>query len=85
MEKAAAFVRDAGGPERARVFTHVAGARRAVVVGRSRRSSRGDPATASCSNIYDFACWRQTIVALTVVAAHRPSRPLPFARRAANR
>jgi squalene-hopene/tetraprenyl-beta-curcumene cyclase len=30
-------------------------------------------------NIYDFACWaRQTIVALTVVAAHRPARPLAF-------
>jgi squalene-hopene/tetraprenyl-beta-curcumene cyclase len=30
-------------------------------------------------NIYDFACWaRQTIVPLTVVAAHRPTRPLPF-------
>ena len=30
-------------------------------------------------NVYDFACWaRQTIVPLTVVAAHRPSRPLPF-------
>ena len=30
-------------------------------------------------NIYDFGCWaRQTIVALTVVFAHRPSRPLPF-------
>ncbi|HEY1636385.1 MAG TPA: squalene--hopene cyclase [Acidimicrobiales bacterium] len=30
-------------------------------------------------NIYDFACWaRQTIVALTVVAAHRPVRPLGF-------
>jgi len=30
-------------------------------------------------NIYDFACWaRQTIVALTVVAAHRPVRPLDF-------
>jgi squalene-hopene/tetraprenyl-beta-curcumene cyclase len=31
-------------------------------------------------NIYDFACWaRQTIVPLTVVAAHRLVRPLPFA------
>src|SRR5258706_8123344 len=31
-------------------------------------------------NIYDFGCWaRQTIVPLTVVAAHRPSRRLPFA------
>ena len=30
-------------------------------------------------NIYDFACWaRQTIVALSVVKAHRPCRPLPF-------
>jgi squalene-hopene/tetraprenyl-beta-curcumene cyclase len=30
-------------------------------------------------NIYDFACWaRQTIVPLTVVAAHRLTRPLPF-------
>ena len=30
-------------------------------------------------NIYDFACWaRQTVVALTVVMAYRPSHPLPF-------
>ena len=30
-------------------------------------------------NIYDFACWaRQTVVALTVVWAHRPRRPAPF-------
>ena len=30
-------------------------------------------------NIYDFACWaRQTIVALTIVRAERPVRPLPF-------
>jgi squalene-hopene/tetraprenyl-beta-curcumene cyclase len=30
-------------------------------------------------NIYDFGCWaRQTIVPLTIVAAHRPARPLPF-------
>ncbi|HEX4862422.1 MAG TPA: squalene--hopene cyclase [Acidimicrobiales bacterium] len=30
-------------------------------------------------NIYDFACWaRQTIVALTVVMAHRPAVPLAF-------
>ncbi|KNB53670.1 squalene--hopene cyclase [Streptomyces caatingaensis] len=31
-------------------------------------------------NIYDFGCWaRQTIVPLTVVGAHRPVRPAPFA------
>jgi squalene-hopene/tetraprenyl-beta-curcumene cyclase len=30
-------------------------------------------------NIYDFACWaRQTIVALSLVMAHRPRRELPF-------
>ena len=30
-------------------------------------------------NIYDFGCWaRQTIVPLTIVAANRPVRPLPF-------
>ncbi|CAM5327076.1 squalene--hopene cyclase [Kitasatospora aureofaciens] len=31
-------------------------------------------------NIYAFGCWaRQTIVPLTVVSAHRPVRPAPFA------
>ena len=30
-------------------------------------------------NVYDFACWaRQTIVALSLVKAHRPVRALPF-------
>jgi squalene-hopene/tetraprenyl-beta-curcumene cyclase len=30
-------------------------------------------------NVYDFACWaRQTVVALTVVSAHRPSHRLSF-------
>jgi squalene-hopene/tetraprenyl-beta-curcumene cyclase len=30
-------------------------------------------------NIYDWGCWaRQTLVALAIVSAHRPSRPLPF-------
>ncbi|HEX4832069.1 MAG TPA: squalene--hopene cyclase [Trebonia sp.] len=30
-------------------------------------------------NIYDWGCWaRQTIVALSVVASFKPSRPLPF-------
>ena len=30
-------------------------------------------------NVYDFACWaRQTIVAVSVVGAHRPARPLPM-------
>jgi squalene-hopene/tetraprenyl-beta-curcumene cyclase len=30
-------------------------------------------------NVYDFACWaRQTVVALTIVSAHRPSHRLDF-------
>ena len=30
-------------------------------------------------NIYDFACWaRQTIVALSLVMARRPRRPMAF-------
>ncbi len=36
------------------------------------------PSWAPC-NIYDWGCWaRQTIVALSVIMAHRPARPLPF-------
>lgn len=82
MEKAATFVRDAGGLERARVFTRIW-----LALG-GRWPWADLPALPPevmllpswCPlNIYDFACWaRQTIVALTVVAAHRPSRPLPF-------
>jgi squalene-hopene/tetraprenyl-beta-curcumene cyclase len=82
MEKAAAFVREAGGLERTRVFTHMW-----LALG-GRWSWDEIPALPPevillprwCPlNIYDFACWaRQTIVALTVVASHRPARPLPF-------
>jgi squalene-hopene/tetraprenyl-beta-curcumene cyclase len=82
MEKAAAFVRDAGGLERARVFTHMW-----LALG-GRWSWDEIPALPPevillpswfPLNIYDFACWaRQTVVALTVVASHRPVRPLPF-------
>ena len=67
--------------ENARVFTHVAGPVRPVVLG----SDPGLPPEVIFLpewfplNIYDFACWaRQTIVALTVVGAHRPNRPLGF-------
>jgi squalene-hopene/tetraprenyl-beta-curcumene cyclase len=82
MEKAATFIRDAGGLERTRVFTHLW-----LALG-GRWSWDDVPALPPevillpewCPlNIYDFACWaRQTIVALTVVGAHRPARPLPF-------
>jgi squalene-hopene/tetraprenyl-beta-curcumene cyclase len=82
MRIAAEFVREQGGIERARVFTHVwlslfglwswdrvpALPPEIVLL----------PAWVPL-NIYDFACWaRQTIVALSLVMAHRPCRPLPF-------
>jgi squalene-hopene/tetraprenyl-beta-curcumene cyclase len=82
MSKAAAFVREAGGLESSRVFTRLWMALFGLW------SWDDLPALPPeviflppwfPLNIYDFACWaRQTIVALTVVAAHRPSRPLPF-------
>ena len=82
MRSAAAFVRESGGIEAARVFTRFWFALFGLW------SWDELPATppevvllppAVPFNIYDFACWaRQTIVPLTVVAAYRPVRPLPF-------
>jgi squalene-hopene/tetraprenyl-beta-curcumene cyclase len=83
MRSAAGFVRAHGGIERARVFTHVwlalfglwswdevpALPPEIVLLGRW-----------APLNVYDFACWaRQTIVALSLVKAHRPVRSLGFA------
>jgi squalene-hopene/tetraprenyl-beta-curcumene cyclase len=83
MRAAAAFVRAQGGIEQARVFTHVW----LAIFG--LWSWEQVPALPPeivllpswvALNIYDFACWaRQTIVALSVVMAHRPCHPLPFA------
>jgi len=82
MRAASAWVRSHGGIDAARVFTRIW----LAMVG------HGDweqlpvlppeimflPSRVPL-NIYDFGCWaRQTIVALTVVFAHRPVRPLPF-------
>ncbi|HUB35638.1 MAG TPA: squalene--hopene cyclase [Solirubrobacteraceae bacterium] len=82
MRAAAAFVRAHGGIERARVFTHVWLALFGLW------SWDAVPALPPeivllprwvPLNIYDFACWaRQTIVALALVKAHRPVRPLGF-------
>jgi squalene-hopene/tetraprenyl-beta-curcumene cyclase len=82
MQTAAEFIREQGGIEGARVFTHLwlalfglwswdrVPALPAEVVLLSPRLPL---------NVYDFACWaRQTIVALSLVKAHRPVRPLPF-------
>jgi len=82
MEKAAAYVRGAGGIERSRVFTRFWLAlfgewpweRLPVVPPELVLLPPSVPL-----NIYDFGCWaRQTVVALAVVAAHRPVRRLGF-------
>jgi squalene-hopene/tetraprenyl-beta-curcumene cyclase len=82
MAKAAAWIRGAGGIAASRVFTRIW---LAMVGAWSWEDLPVLPAEIMFLparvplNIYDFACWaRQTVVALTVVMAHRPARPLPF-------
>jgi squalene-hopene/tetraprenyl-beta-curcumene cyclase len=81
MAEAAAFVRRAGGIGSSRVFTRIWLAlfglwpweRLPVLPPELLYLPPWCPL-----NIYDFGCWaRQTVVALTVVAAHRPVRPIP--------
>jgi squalene-hopene/tetraprenyl-beta-curcumene cyclase len=80
MRRAAEYVRDAGGAERARVFTK-------MWLALFGLWSWDDlPAMPPeliflppwfPLNIYDFACWaRQTVAALTVTWAYRPVRPI---------
>jgi squalene-hopene/tetraprenyl-beta-curcumene cyclase len=82
MRLAASFVREQGGIERARVFTHVWLA--LFGLWSWDRVPALPPEIVLLPswvalNIYDFACWaRQTIVALSVVMAHRPRHELPF-------
>jgi squalene-hopene/tetraprenyl-beta-curcumene cyclase len=82
MARAAEWARQAGGVENARVFTHVW----LAMVGRWDWDKLPMvppelvflPASWPLS-IWSFACWaRQTIVALSIISAHRPRRPLPF-------
>jgi squalene-hopene/tetraprenyl-beta-curcumene cyclase len=82
MRIAAEFVREQGGIECARVFTHVWLALFGLW---SWERVPALPAEivllpSRCPlNVYDFACWaRQTIVALSVVMAYRPVRALAF-------
>src|SRR5271170_6783222 len=82
MRAAAAFIRREGGLERARVFTHVWLALFGLWSWERVPALPPEiillPASVPL-NVYDFACWaRQTIVALSIVKAHRPARPLPF-------
>src|SRR6202011_5615174 len=82
MAEAAAFIREHGGIERARVFTHLWLAlfglwswdRVPALPPEIILLPRWVPL-----NVYDFPCWaRQTIVALSLVKAQRPQRRLPF-------
>jgi len=82
MRAAASFIRAQGGLQRARVFTHVWLA--LFGLWSWERVPSLPPEVVLLPswvplNIYDFACWaRQTIVALSLVKAHRPVRELPF-------
>jgi squalene-hopene/tetraprenyl-beta-curcumene cyclase len=82
MGSAAAFIREHGGLERARVFTHLWLA--LFGLWSWERVPALPPEVILLPswvplNVYDFACWaRQTIVALSLVKTHRPVRPLGF-------
>jgi squalene-hopene/tetraprenyl-beta-curcumene cyclase len=83
MASASAWVRERGGVARARVFTRIW----LALFGWWRWEDLPEMPPEIIYfpkwmplNIYSFACWaRQTIVPLTVVAAHRPVRPASFA------
>src|SRR6266550_3742675 len=82
MRAAAEFIRREGGLENARVFTHLWLA--LFGLWSWDRVPALPPEIILLPswiplNVYDFACWaRQTIVALSLVKAHRPARALPF-------
>ncbi|HTX00337.1 MAG TPA: squalene--hopene cyclase [Acidimicrobiales bacterium] len=83
MERAAAFVTSHGGIEASRVFTRLWFALFGWWPWEELPALPPEllflPDRAPFS-VYDFGCWaRQTVVALTVVAAYRPVRPLGFA------
>jgi squalene-hopene/tetraprenyl-beta-curcumene cyclase len=82
MLAASAFVREAGGVQQARVFTHIwlamFGAWSWDQVPALLPEQILLPSWFPL-NVYDFACWaRQTVVALSVVLAVAPVRSLPF-------
>ena len=82
MRRAAGWIRDQGGPRQARVFTHIWMALFGLWPWDEVPALPPELVLAPCwfpLNPYDFACWaRQTIVALTIVRAHRPARALGF-------
>ncbi len=82
LREAAAFVRDAGGLERTRVFTRIWLALFGLWSWDDLPALPPEVALLPSwfpLNLYDFACWaRQTIAPLTIIGAYRPTRPLPF-------
>ncbi|MDE3069523.1 MAG: squalene--hopene cyclase, partial [Acidobacteriota bacterium] len=82
MSAAATFIRENGGIERARVFTHVWMALFGLWPWACVPALPVEIVLAPSwlpLNIYDFACWaRQTIVALSVVRAYEPAHRLSF-------
>ena len=82
MKRAAGWIRRQGGTRAARVFTHIWMALFGLWPWDDVPALPPElvllPGWVPL-NPYDFACWaRQTIVALTIVRAHRPVRPLGF-------
>jgi squalene-hopene/tetraprenyl-beta-curcumene cyclase len=82
MRTAAARVREAGGLEEARVFTHVWLALFGLWPWERLPALPPEivlPGRRAPLSIYDFGCWaRQTIVALSLVIARRPLHELDF-------
>ncbi len=82
MRSAAQFIRESGGLERARVFTHVWLALFGLWSWERVPALPPEVILLPASvplNVYDFASWaRQTIVALSIVKARRPVHPLSF-------
>jgi len=82
MSAAAEFVRAHGGVEGTRVFTHLWLALFGLWSWDRVPALPAEVMLLPASfplNVYDFACWaRQTIVALSIVKAHRPVRRLAF-------
>jgi squalene-hopene/tetraprenyl-beta-curcumene cyclase len=82
MRAAAAFVRDAGGVERSRVFTRIWLALSGLWDWEELPVLPPEMILLPSwfpLNVYDFACWaRQTIVPLTIVSTLRPVRPVGF-------
>jgi len=82
MKIAAEFIREQGGIAAARVFTHLWLSLFGLWSWERVPSLPAEIVLLPSwfpFNVHEFACWaRQTIVALSVVKAHRPCRTLPF-------